>query len=189
MALNDIALCSRALIRLGAKPITTMNDGNAESEVSNLLYAPVRDALLSSYGWSFSTEQKELTRLAEPPLADYAYAYQLPNGFLRALSAGSSGRGRGMHYRIARGALHSNAESVILTYIYRPAEEECPPYFDSILIARLTAEFCIPLTENTSRAEMLYRIAEQEFAKARQIDAQQDSPGRIENFSLIDARE
>jgi len=188
MALNDVALASRALIRIGAAPITSFDDGTAESEIAGALFAPVRDALLSAYAWSFATGQVELSQLEAAPIADYDYAYQLPTDFLRAFSAGSSGRGRGLSYRIARGALHTNAQSVILTYVFRPEEEEFPPYFDQALIARLSAEFTIPVTENTSRAEAHFRIAENEFERARQIDAQQDTPGRIEDFSLVDVR-
>ena len=188
MPLTDIALCSRALIRLGAAPITSFNDGTAEAEIAGALYAPVRDALLSAYGWSFASGQAQLTRLADPPAADYQYAYALPEDFLRALSAGTGGRGRGLEYRLARSALHTDAEDVLLSYIFRPDEAEFPPYFDSILIARLSAEFCIPVTESTSRAEAMFRLAETEFSRARQTDAQQDTPGRIEDFSLIEAR-
>lgn len=188
MALNDVALCSRALIRLGAAPITSFADGTAESEIAGALYAPTRDALLSAYGWSFASGQAVLTQLAQSPLADYQNAFQLPTDFLRALSAGQGGRGRGLTYRIARGSLHTDASEATLSYIFRPEEEEFPPYFDMAIIARLSAEFCIPVTENTSRADALYRMAELEFARARQIDAQQDTPGRIENFSLIDVR-
>lgn len=78
MALNDIALCSRALIRIGAAPITSFSDGTAESEIAGALYAPVRDALLSAYAWSFAAGQLELTQLETTPLADFQYAYGLP---------------------------------------------------------------------------------------------------------------
>ncbi|MBI2233985.1 MAG: hypothetical protein HYU57_03125 [Micavibrio aeruginosavorus] len=189
MALSDVALCSRALIRLGAAPISSFDDGTAESEIAGALFGPVRDALLSAYGWSFATGQVALNPLETGPAADYQNAFQLPADFLRALSAGAGGRGRGLNYRLSRNVLHTNAETVTLTYIFRPEEEEFPPYFDAVLIARLSAEFCIPLTENTSRAETFYRLAEQEFQRARQIDAQQDSPMQIEDFSLIKARE
>ncbi|MCM2343310.1 MAG: hypothetical protein NDJ24_01970 [Alphaproteobacteria bacterium] len=155
MALNDVALASRALIRLGAAPIASFNDGSAEAEIAGALFAPVRDSLLSAYGWSFASGQITL----------------------------------GLHYRIARQALHAHASDVLLTYIFRPEEEEFPPYFDAALIARLSAEFCIPVTENTARAEVLFRMATIEYERARQIDAQQDSPGRIEDFSLIKARQ
>lgn len=189
MALSDVALCARALIRIGASPITSFDDGTAESEIAGALFGPTRDALLSAYAWSFALGQVELTQLETPPIADYNYAFQLPSDFLRALSAGTGARGRGLEYRIARGALHTNADSVILTYIFRPDEEEFPPYFDQVLIARLSAEFTIPVTENTSRAEAHFKLADTEFVKARQIDAQQDTPQRIERFTLIDARE
>jgi hypothetical protein len=188
MALNDVALCSRALIRIGAAPITSFADGTAESEIAGALFAPVRDALLSAYAWSFATGQIALSQLMVNPVADYSHAFQLPTDYLRALSAGTGTKGRGLNYRIARGALHTNSDSVVLTYVFRPEEEEFPPYFDQALITRLAAEFTIPITESTTRAEALYRLAEQEFQRARQIDAQQDSPNRIENFSLIDAR-
>lgn len=188
MSLNDVALASRALIRIGAHPVSSFDDGTAESEIAGALFGPVRDALLSAYGWSFAMGQAALTELETAPVADYDKAFALPNDFLRAISAGAGSRGRGLNYRIARGALHTNSDSVVLTYIFRPEEEEFPPYFDAVLIARLAAEFCIPITENTSRAESLFRLAELEFERARQIDAQQDSPGRIESFSLIDAR-
>jgi hypothetical protein len=188
MALNDVALCSRALIRIGAAPITSFEDGTAESEIAGALFGSVRDALLSAYGWSFACGQMSLSQLETPPVADYSNAFQLPNDFLRALSAGNGTRGRGLNYRIARGALHANSNEVVLTYIFRPEEEEFPPYFDQVLITRLAAEFCIPVTESTSRAETLYKLADIEQQRARQIDAQQDSPGRLEDFSLINAR-
>jgi hypothetical protein len=188
MALNDVALCARALIRIGAKPITSFTEAAAESELAGALYEPVRDALLSAYAWGFATGQVALTQLETPPIADYAYAYALPNDYLRALSAGSGTKGRGLNYRIARGALHTNASEVILTYIFRPDESEFPPYFDQALIARLSAEFTIPVTESTSRAETHFKLADREYKNARQIDAQQDTPNAIENFSLIDIR-
>lgn len=188
MALTDIALCSRALIRIGAAPISSFNDDTAESEIAGALYEPIRDATLSAYSWSFALGQVALTKLETPPAADYSNAFQLPNDFLRALSAGAGGKGRGLKFRIARNALHTNADEVMLTYIFRPDESEFPPYFDAVLISKLAAEFTIPVTENASRAEAMYRLAQNEFEQARQIDAQQDTPAAIESFSLIDAR-
>jgi hypothetical protein len=188
MALNDVALCSRALIRIGAAPITSFSDGTAEATIAGALYAPVRDALLSAYPWSFASGQVTLNLLETPPLADYQYAFQLPNDFLRAMSAGIGAKGRGLSYRIARGQLHANSETVVLSYVFRPEEEEFPPYFDQALIARLSAEFTIPVTENTSRAEAHFRMAEAEFQRARQIDAQQATPKKLENFTLVDVR-
>ena len=136
----------------------------------------------------FRTGAGALAASGRPPGARFRPRHQLPGDFLRALSAGAAGAGRGLEYRIAERRLHSDSPEVVLTYIFRPAESEFPPFFDQTLIARLAAEFCIPLTESTSRAEALARLAEEAFRQARLIDSQQDSPPRFEDFSLIGVR-
>ncbi|MFM2044462.1 MAG: hypothetical protein RLY86_3038 [Pseudomonadota bacterium] len=188
MALSSIGLCARALLKIGAVPVQGFADGTAEAEVAAGLYPPTRDALLSAHGWSFATTQAPLARLAAVPSADYTAAFRLPGDFLRALSAGPGSRGRGLSYRIQGGALLADADAVTLTYIYRPAEEAFPPFFDAALIARLAAEFCVPLTENSTRAESLWKLAEAEFRRARLIDGAQDSQPGFEDFTLIEAR-
>lgn len=188
MALSSIAICSRALLKLGADTIASFDEGTAEAEVAANLYPSIRDALLSAHPWSFATGQSYLAKLAAEPLADYDFAYQLPVDFLRALSAGPDGRGRGLEYRIHERRLYANAEPVILTFIFRPDESTFPPFFDQMLIARLAAEFCIPLTESTTRSESLHRLAENEFKRAKTVDSQQDQPQRFEDFSLTEVR-
>lgn len=188
MALTAIGLCARALLKIGAVPIQGFADGTAEAEVAAGLYAPTRDALLSANGWSFATSQSPLARLDEKPAADFTASFRLPADFLRALSAGAGGRGRGLSYRIQGDAVLANAEALVLTYVYRPDEAAFPPFFDQALIARLAAEFCIPLTENSSRAETLWKLADAEFRRARLIDGSQDSQPGFEDFTLIEAR-
>lgn len=188
MALSALALCSRALLKIGAQPIASLEEGTAEAEVAANLYPGLRDALLSAHPWTFATGQATLPRLSGVPVADFSYAYQLPAGFLRALSAGTGGRGRGVSYRLHEDRLHSDADQVVLTYIFRPEESEFPPFFASALVARLAAEFCIPLTESAARAEMLFRLAESEIRAARQTDSQQSTTRAIEGFPLIAVR-
>lgn len=189
MSLSAIDIASRALMKLGAAAISGFDDGSSEAALAGTLYDTVRDGLLSAHPWSFATTQVTLVPLSETPVADYQYAYQLPVDFLRALSAGRARRGRGLAYRITGEALHCDADGLILTYIFRPDESGVPPFFDQALIARLAAELCIPVTENSSRAQLMFKLAEDEFRRAKSIDAQQDTPVRVEDFSLIEARQ
>ncbi len=188
MALSSIAICARAFLKLGANTIASFDDGTTEAEVAANLYPSLRDALLSSHPWSFATAQASLAKLTAEPVADYHAAFQLPPDFLRALSAGVNGRGRGLEYRIKERRLYANADSLVLSYIFRPEEQSFPPFFDQLLIARLAAEFCIPITESTSRSESLHRLADIEFKYAKSIDSQQETPERIEDFSLTNVR-
>ncbi len=188
MTLNAIGLCNRALVKLGAAPIDGFNDGTAEAETAGVLYEPTRDALLSAHPWRFSTRQATLAQLAQPPIADYDYAFALPSDYLAALSAGGPGAGRGLCYRISGQSLEAGSAAVVLTYLSRVDESGFPPIFASALVARLAAEFCLPLTESAARATTLYQLAEQEFRRARLVDGQQDTRSCFETFSLIEAR-
>ncbi|SCA55399.1 conserved hypothetical protein [Candidatus Terasakiella magnetica] len=188
MSLTKIGLCSRALLKIGANTISSFDDGSAESEVAQNLYPGVRDSLLSSYPWSFATAQIRLARLTATPIADFSYAYQLPADFLRALSVGTGDQGRGVTYRIQEKRLHTDMDDVVLTYIFRPEPTEFPPYFTQGLITHLAAEFCLPLTESASRGEAFMRIGEKELQKARNIDAQQQTPQTISLDGLVGVR-
>ncbi len=188
MSLTKIGMCSRALLKIGVQAISSFDDGSVEAEVAQNLYPGVCDHLLSSYPWSFATAQKRLARLSAQPIADFSYAYQLPSDFLRALSVGTGDQGRGVSYRIQEQRLHTDMEGVILTYIFRPDETAFPPYFSHCLITHLAAEFCLPLTESSSRGETLLRIGEKDLQKARNIDAQQQTPQSIVLDGLISAR-
>jgi hypothetical protein len=188
MALTALELCSRALLRLGAQAIASLEEGTAEAEIAAGLYEGTRDALLSAHPWSFATAQSTLPRLQAVPSADFRCAFQLPAGFLRALSAGGPGVGRGLAYRILEDRLHADAEQVTLTYLFRPDESAFPAFFAAALVARLSAEFCIPLTENTSRAQLLAAQAEAEGRAARRADSQQATTRALSSFPLIAAR-
>lgn len=186
---SSISLCSKALLKIGATGITSFEDGTAEAEVSGNLYSYIRDSLLSSYPWSFALSQAKLARLENVPVADFNYAYLLPTDFLRVVSAGSFGKGRGLVYKIVKNCLYTNLSEVNLTYIRRPDEDNFPAYFCEALINKLAYEFCIPLTESTTRAEFLSKIAEDSINRARSIDAQQSTPSCVEDFSLVEVRQ
>jgi len=187
MALTALALCSRALLKLGAAPIASFEEGTAEAEVAANLYPSTRDALLSGHPWGFATGQVRLPRLAASPVADYDHAFQLPADFLRGISTGGTSGG-GVPYRIAERRLHASADEIVLTYIFRPAEADFPPFFDQALIARLAAEFCTPVTESTARAQLLFKLADDEMRRARLIDAQQETAQALDRFPLVEAR-
>ncbi|WP_366658494.1 hypothetical protein [Fodinicurvata sp. EGI_FJ10296] len=189
MALSAVALCSRALLKLGAEAISSFNDSAAEAEIASALYAPVRDAQLASHPWRFATTYLKLNRLPTAPAAGYPYAYQLPDRFLRAVGLGSgSSRADTEPFAIAGRQLLAEHPSPVLTYIYRPDEEDTPSYFDQVMIARLAAEFCLSLTESPTRARMLAQAADDEIRRARQIDSQQATTQAIRSFPLIEVR-
>ncbi len=188
MSHTDVSLCSAALAKLGARPITSFDEPTAEAETAARLYPIVRDATLMAHPWSFTLAQAFLERDTAAPVGDFAFAFRLPADLLRTISAGQGGSGRGLVYRVFGDRLHTDADRVLLTYQRRPAASEFPAHFVPALVARLAAEFCLPLTENVSRAEVLVRLAASELKLAKLIDSQQATPQRVEDFTLLRAR-
>lgn len=188
MPTSSINLCSRALVKIGAHGISSFDEGTTEAHVAASLYPMVRDGLLSSYPWNFAVKHSRLAQLVTSPLADFNNAFALPFDCLRVISAGGDSRGHGLNFQIREHQLHTSAESVVLTYVYRPSEDLFPPFFSLVLIARLAAEFCIPLTDSTSRWKVLSDAAEHEFRAAKLYDASVDTPPRIDDFTLIKGR-
>ena len=158
MSDTAITLCSKALIKIGAKSITSFQEDTAESEVANQLFEPTLQNLLASCPWRFALTQKTLARLTDKPISDYQYAFQLPNDCVRVLSAGQNVKSAGLNYKIVGQRLYTNAESVVLNYIRRPEENTFPAFFVDALIGKLAAEFCLPLTESTTRTDYVKKM-------------------------------
>lgn len=188
MPLSRIDLCSRALLKIGASVISSLEDGTAEADVAANLYDYVRDALLSAHPWNFATTRKKLAVLSRNDDSEFANSFALPADCLRVLSAGSGESGAGLVYRLYGGCLHANASDVVLTYVFRANEADDPPFFSKVLITYLAAEFCIPLTDSTSRWESLHKLADAELRNAKLIDAQEETPQSIQDYCLVESR-
>ncbi|MBQ7413334.1 MAG: hypothetical protein IJV07_03555 [Alphaproteobacteria bacterium] len=189
MSLTSVDICSHALVKLGAGSISSFNEDTTEAHVAKQLYDITVEALLASYPWRFALKQVHLPRLLNQPDADYRYAYALPKDCVRVLSAGAHKRGRGLNYRIAKQQLQTDSDSVILTYLAKPDEADFPAFFTKALISKLAAEFCLPLTESTSRTDYLLKLAAEDIQNARLIDSQQAVPQAFQDFSLIGVRQ
>ena len=183
MALTKYQLCSRALLKIGANTISSFDEGTVEAEVAGNLYDSARDTVLSAHPWSFATGQTTLGKLAASPLADFDHAYQLPTDFLRVLSLGETSleTGRGAPYRIHERRIHTNADGVTRPTFSDQMKARFA-FFDTALIARLAADFCMPLTENTA-LDALFKMAEMEFRRAKLTDSQQQTPVVFEDFT------
>ncbi|WP_404425679.1 hypothetical protein [Thalassospira australica] len=193
MALGDIALCARALVMIGAAPIVSFEDDTAEAEVAGMLYPAIRDGVLAAYPWRFAARGAWLARRTgsgeggdDAPDAGEG-RFVLPGDFIRLLSLETEG-GAVPEFELVQGAVRCAADRAYLRYVGRMAEGAFPAFFDLALITRLAAEFCVPLTESTTRAEYLFKRAEDQFRAARLADAQQSTPRAIGDFTLIGAR-
>ncbi len=184
--LSDLDLTNAALVKLGALPIRGFDDADASAAVAATLYPVVAEATLTAHPWSFTLKRAKLTALDAEPLVDFGVRFALPTDFLRALYVDE--RGASPRYALVGGELHTDARDVVLTYQFRPDEAVFPPFFRAALIAKLAAELCLPVTENTARAEALDALAERELERAWAIDRSQETPPLVSDDSLVRVR-
>jgi len=187
MPATDVEICSMSLLKLGASPIASFDDETVEAELARSLYEPIVQALLVAHPWAFSLTVSGLVEAAEQPARGFRYAYLLPNGLLRTIAASGS-TGRNSVYRVMGDRLFSDDKELSLTYQQRPETSLFPPHFVQALAAKLAAELCLPLTESSTRAEVLQRVANAEVKLARLVDSQQSTARAVEDYTLIGVR-
>lgn len=203
MAAGDtgISICSDALIMLGAKAITSFNDGTDESSTCDRLYGDIRDSTLATYPWTFSFKKVQLAQLLTNPTSVWKYQYQLPGDKIsnpRAVyNSANPGSPVQKDWEIHGDVLMTNLTSVYIDYQYSLGEFAMPQYFVQLLKYMMSWHLAMPITEQTDKAQYWQRVAVGDisengrggyFRTAMQIDGQNNPVRVIEDYSLIAVR-
>ena len=64
---SAIDIVSRALVLIGAEPITSFTENTTEALVANNMYEDAVRTSLSSARWRFATQQAQLSQLVADP--------------------------------------------------------------------------------------------------------------------------
>jgi hypothetical protein len=203
MAAGDtgITICSDALIMLGAKAITSFNDGTDESSACDRLYPDIRDSTLVMYPWTFNTKKIQLAQLLTPPGSVWRYAYQLPGDKLtnpRAVyDTAAQGASPRKDWEIQGDQLLTNLPAVFIDYQYSVGEFAWPQYFVQLMKYMMAWHLALPITEQSDRAQYWQGVAVGATAEngrggylrtAMNIDGQHNPVRVIEDYSLVAVR-
>jgi hypothetical protein len=203
MASGDtkLSICSDALIMLGAAPLSSFATGTDEAQVADRLYDDVRDTLLMQYPYSWTLKKVKLAQLADTPINEWKYKYQIPGDVLgnpkAVFASGSVGSNTVRDYEFYAGGLYTNLEEVWIDYQYRPEPAVFPPYFVRLLKTALAAEFAEPITDQITKADYYYTKAYGSLSEnmrgglvrvAINIDGADKPSQNIQEFPISDIR-
>lgn len=186
MAQSKFDICTRALARCGANPITSF-DSSAEGIVAGAEYEPTLTAELAKYRWRFATDQADLNRLQDTPAARFAYAFQLPAGLL-ALHAVTRDDLPIVYDRYGDKIFTDEDDDLVADYTFRADETAFSPDFVDALVLRLTSVFAIALNRDFTLADKMDASATRAFAVARNADSQQQTARRVVPSRLVAGR-
>lgn len=168
MATSDVDICNRALQKLGAGRITSLNEDSPNAHECNVAYEAVRDAELRDHVWSFARKRAQLAADTATPDFGYSYQYELPVDCLRVLPGRSvtDWQIEGTHILTDDGA---PLEVVYVKKVTDPNEMDS--LFREVLAARLAWELAEVITQsNTKKAEVAAEYREA-IAKAKRTNA------------------
>lgn len=186
---SPVDICSRALILIGADPITSFDDGTTEALVSVNMYEDIARASLVNTRWRFATNQSVLNLLTDAPTGRYDRAYQLPNDYLMVHAV--TVEELPIEYNIYGNKVYADtspSDVVIADYTYRAEEQDWPSYFSVAVEYSLAVVFATSIARDSQLAALMQNAATQAMAKARSLDSQQQTSRKLTTTRFITNR-
>tara|TARA_R100001510_G_C7581192_1_gene154113 strand:+ start:233 stop:826 length:594 start_codon:yes stop_codon:yes gene_type:complete len=186
---SAVDICARALILIGAEPITSFDDGTTEALVSVNMYEDVARASLVNARWRFTTNQAVLNRLTDEPTGRYDNAYQQATGTLmvHAITVNDNP----IEYQIYGDKIYANTSTsdvLIADFTYRANEQDWPSYFTIAVEYALATLFATSIARDSGLAALMQDAATKAMAKARSLDAQQQTTRKLVTSRFITDR-
>jgi|TARA_R110002012_G_scaffold320946_1_gene546858 hypothetical protein len=186
---SPVDVSSRALILIGAEPLTSFDDGTNEALVASSTYEDVARAGLVNTRWRFATKQAQLSRLAAAPTGRYDAAYQLPSDslMLHAVTVNDYP----ILYQSYADKIYCDATTsdvLIADYTFRVGEEDWPSYFVLAVEFSLASIFAISIARDTQLSDFMEQKAALAMAKARGLDSQQQTSRTLNTSRFVTQR-
>ena len=192
MADTKVDICARALIMIGAQPISSFDDGSTEAFVASNLYENITQSILCRHRWRFSTEQQQLSLLAAAPTGRYEYAYQLPTSpdllQLNTITVADIP----IEYARYGDKIFVNGydsqSALIADYIFRQDESEFPAYFKLGLEYTLASIFAGSVARDAAMIQQFSTLAERQILIAKNTDSQEVTNKKLSTKRFITNR-
>lgn len=180
---TKIGLISKALILVGEKPLSSLNDDRYGATVGANLFEIIYENELQSNRWRFACTKRALSQLVAAPLNEWAYAYQLPTDML--LPIGVYPRAP---YEIYASHLYTDQASVELDYMFKPEISAVPAYFGQLMVYALARDMVKSITESDTAMNLFAEKYRWQRDRAMFADAQGRPNSAIIDSPFTDAR-
>ena len=189
VANSDIDIASRALVLIGAEPITSFTAQSTEATVANAIYEDMLRTTLCSSRWRFATNQAELNLLTATPTGRYDRAHQLPSDLLmlHAVTVNDAV----IEYNVYGDKVFSDSassDSLIADYTFRALEQDFPSYFTVALQFSLAAAFALGIARDEQLSSVLEAKGGQLLQQAKTLDSQQQTTRKLLTSRFITER-
>jgi hypothetical protein len=186
---SPIDICARALILIGADPITSFDEDTTEALVASNMYEDVARASLVNSRWRFATNQAVLNLLSATPTGRYDRAYQLPTDLLMLHAV--TVQDLPIEYQIYGDKIFADADAadiLVADYTFRALEQNWPSYFTIAVEYALAVVFATSIARDPTLGGLMREQGRESMAKARSLDSQQQTARKLTTSRFIAER-
>ena len=183
---SPLDICARALVLIGAEPLTSFEDQTTEALVAGNMYEDVARASLLNTRWRFATDQAVLNRLSAAPTGRYDAAYQLPSSTLMVHAVTENDMN--IEYQRYGSKIYCDASEpsvLICDYTYRALEVDWPAYFSLAVQFAMAGIFATAIARDASLANVFEERSRNQMAKSRNLDSQQQTSRKLNTSRFI----
>ena len=171
-------ICNRALQKLGAKRITSIDENSTAAIELRTAYEPIRDACLMEHRWGFAIQRAEIA--ADSPTPDWGRenAFSLPADCLLVIPPYPESDYNDRDWVIENRKIITNESAPLyLRYIKKVVDpNEMDVLFREAFATKLAFELCEKLTQSNTKKESLRLDYEQVITTAKKQSAIQSVP-------------
>lgn len=182
---SEVEICNRALGKLGAGRITSLDDATVEARACKDRFDTARDALLRRYAWNFSVTRTDLAASATAPSFGFDAAYPVPADCLRVLEVQD-----GAAWKVEGGNILSDLSAPLYVRYIRQVTDagSFDPMFVEALAAKLAYEMAEHLTESPTKKAQAAKDFQFAMLEAAAADALESTPDDLPEGSWLEAR-
>lgn len=187
---SETDICNRALQKMGAGSITSIDENSPDARECKRAYSIVRDAELRRHVWGFATRRQILAPSTTAPAFGFTYAFPLPSDYLRLHPNALVDDWSIEHVQgVGRCILTSDGTSIKVRYI---ARIEDTGQYDALFIEALAAKLALELHPKITQSALKERQAREDYkdaiADAKQVNAIEKVSADTPEDSWITAR-
>lgn len=184
---SAVAICSRALMALGARPINSFTENLDQARLAASLYPSARRDLIRQHTWNCCIKRILLAPDVEKPAFGYQYSFTLPADYIRLLSIGEVGEY--IDYQVESRKILTNHKSLKLRYVF--SNEDEATYDDSLinlLELQMAAKMAYAITQSTSLAQFKLQEFELALRTAKALDGLENPADTLGESPLLEDR-
>lgn len=196
---SRVDIVNHALTKLGEERIIALSDEVAAARHASAVFDLVLEGELQANSWAFSMRRASLAASATAPVWGYDFAYPVPANFIHLFYVDGQEENAGRSefvgswdpvYRVEGRQIVTNLAGP-LKIIYTAMIEdpnEWDPGFRNAFAIKLAEVLCDPVTQNTTKKQLLEREYASQIALSKQRTAIQNPPTQPRDGTWLQAR-